>query len=48
MLDAELARQIQANRIDVGDDDFPGADTLRYQRAHDADRSCAGDQHRSA
>ncbi|MBB6414005.1 NADPH:quinone reductase-like Zn-dependent oxidoreductase [Mesorhizobium sangaii] len=45
MLDAELFRQGQPHRIDVGDDHLSRTDTLRHQRAHDADRPGAGDQH---
>ena len=45
MLDAELLGQRQPHRIDVGDDDLARADALRDQRAHDADRPGAGDQH---
>jgi hypothetical protein len=38
-------RPAPADRVDVGDDDLARADALRHQRAHDADRAGAGDQH---
>ena len=45
MLHADLPREVQPHRVDVGDHDLARADALRDQRAHDADRPGAGDQH---
>ena len=40
-----LRASVEPRRVDVGDDDLARADALRDQRAHDADRPGAGDQH---
>ncbi len=40
-----LLGEVEPQRIDVGDDDLARADPLRHQRAHDADRTGAGDEH---
>ncbi len=41
----DLLRELQALRIDVGDDDMPGANVARDRAGHDADRPGPGDQH---
>ena len=42
---AQLAGQLQAERVDVGHDDVPGPGVPDDRGGHDADRSGAGDQH---
>ena len=45
MVDAHVAGELEPGRVDVGDDHLAGAGALGDQRAHDADRAGAGDQH---
>ncbi len=40
-----LLGEIEPQRVDVGDHHLARAGALRHQRAHDADRTGAGDQH---
>ena len=41
----DLLGELQALRVDVGDDDMARADMARDRGGHDADRPGAGDQH---